>query len=204
MLAIFAWDILILKIQNVIGKTKNRSTLTCCNCLFIVAAAWSPKGWTHPIFCLLPGESHSGCSQFPHHKLLWTVLHMSPRLHVSKVLLNYKWTYLVIKHRNVKLYCITKQLPQMAVSIYSHTMALLKGKKVTFCNSMLSFWDSSPLQWWMGLVPNQLLRFDKDGSHMRNEISRKASSFPNVIVLPGCALYLCPNFWIFLGTRAEV
>lgn len=53
----------------------------------------------------------------------------------------------------------------------------------------------------MGLTQNQLLRFSKDGSLMRIMISRKGSSFPNVVVSPGWVLYFCHGFWILLGTR---
>lgn len=113
---------------------------------------------------------------------------MSPRLQVSRVSLTNKWDYPIIKHRNVKLYWITEQLFPMVVSIYPHSMALLKEKKVTFCNSIISFFDSSSFHWWIGLIPNQLLRFSK--MDLKWEIvSRKAYSFSNVVLLPGW--YFC-------------
>lgn len=121
-----------------IGKAKTLFTLICCTSLFTLAATWSPPrdDYTSDIRPL-PSESHSGCSQFPHHQLLWTIVHMSPRLQVSRVSLSYTWNYLIMKRRHVELYWIPKQLVHMAVSIHSHSMALLKESKSHFPTPLL-------------------------------------------------------------------
>lgn len=125
---------------ELIGKAKTLSNLICWICLFILVATWCPPRDDYPSYIkLLPSESHSGCSQFLHHQLWRTVLYMSPRLQVSRVPLSYKWNYLIMKHRYVNLYWITKQRVWKVVSIHSHSMVLLKENKSLFTTPLLHF-----------------------------------------------------------------
>lgn len=50
-----------------------------------------------------------------------------------------------------------------------------EGVTITFCNSIISFLDSSSFQWYKSLNQYQLSRFSKDGSQIRKRISRNAS-----------------------------
>lgn len=110
--------------------------------------------------------------------------------------LNYQQNDLIIKHIHLPLYWTAS--PNGCINFRPSNESSKEGEGVTitFCNSIISFVNSSSFPWWVSLSQIRLLRFSNDGSQMRKRMSRNASSIPDLVVLPGyCSPAMTSGFF---------